>query len=574
MLCDARISWCVAVAVALFGQVVFGQLLYEEVGAKRGIGPQHHEDGWGSGIAAADFDDDGYVDVFVPQAAGFPNQLYHNLGDGAFEEIAAEMGLASMHSSRTALWIDYDGDGNLDLFVANDDKEADTSFQLFRQEPGGWFCEVTNQAGVFKTPIVMVSTHHWGGICAGDINNDGHLDIFTVQYRGPGHLFLNNGDGTFEDISESSGVASQPFFMHQTIMGDFNQDGWMDMYVAVDFDANILWINQHDNTFVNMAALAGMDNAMNDMGLALGDYDNDGDFDVYVTNIYLDEDHPNGPRFNLLLRNESVDGFSSFTNVSLDLAVDNGGFGWGATFIDGDNNGDLDIATTNGRGGGSWEDDVSRFFLNVDAGDSPFVDVSEQVQFDDTMLGSALIAFDFDRDGDLDLMQVVYDGPLRLLENRLMEGGQGDRNYLVIKPRTNEPNHRAIGAVVRIAVGETNMMRVITAGTSYLGQEPAEAFFGLGGASVVENVKVDWPDGTHTNLYDVAVNQILTLHQPGGDCDDDGDVDLMDLSAFMQCITGPDEPFAAGCGCSDFDYDGDVDLLDWGGFQAMFAESK
>lgn len=491
-----------------------GPVTFVDVSTERGIGAHVSEEGHGTGVALADFDNDGFVDMFVPQAAGVANLLYHNLGNGSFEEIAGDVGLALTATTRVALWIDYDADGRLDLFTANDDLVAPSSFTLYRQQPNGTFVDVTMSAGVFKAPtIIDPEAYHRGGICAGDINNDGYIDIYTGQWFGPGHLFLNNGDGSFSDISDTSGVSASNWG-HQPVMADFNSDGWLDIYLAVDFDPNVLWINQQNNTFVNLAIFAGIDNTMNDMGLSLGDYDNDGDPDVYITNIYMPPDNPLGFRYNVLYQNNTTGGIMSFLDVSESMAVHEGYFGWGTTFMDADRDGDLDLAATNGWRSGEWVTDPSRFFMNNQAGTLPFSEASAEVQFDDTFWGSALVAADFDRDGDLDLVQACMDGPLRLLDNQAIVAGASN-SYLVIKPRSIGPNRFSIGAKVVVQVGGQTMTRWIGAGTSYMGQEPAEAFFGLGPVDFVDEVSVHWPDGTVTAVENVAANQVLTLYSQG-----------------------------------------------------------
>jgi hypothetical protein len=486
---------------------------FVEVGAARGLLAQQQAEGHGSGAAAADYDNDGDVDLFIAQAEFFPNQLYRNRGDGGFDEVAAEVGLDSLASARSALWFDYNADGRLDLIVANDDQAAASFLTLYRQLANGQFEDVTAAANLQIPPTIKVPTHHWGGICAGDINNDGYLDLYTGQWVGPGHLFLNNTDGTFSDISGTSGVAVSTW-VHQPLMADFNNDGWMDIFVAVDFEQNLLWINQQDNTFLNEAGLAGVNNAMNDMGVALGDYDNDGDFDIYVTNIYQPPDDPQGYKHNVLFRNESVGNVITFAEVSESMGVEQGYFGWGTTWLDVDNDGDLDLAATNGWRDGEFTEDPSRLFTNPGDG-SAFVDSSTEYQFDDTEWGSALLAVDFDHDGDLDLLQLCMDGPIRLLDNQ-PSGPEADNNYLAVRLNGSGPNKFGIGAKVRIVVDGQQMVRQISAGTSYMGQEPAEAFFGLGAATVVDSVLIEWPDGTSTILSDVSANQIATVNQSSG----------------------------------------------------------
>ena len=471
----------------------------------------HPQGGMGTGVAAADYDRDGYVDLFVPQREGTPDRLYHNQRGGGFREVAAEVGLANERSSRTALWLDYDGDGFLDLLVANDDLDAVSSFTLFRQGSDGSFADVTVAAGVSKPPVIEVPTHHWGGLCAGDLNNDGFLDVFSGQWRGPGHLLRNDTRGGFLDVSAASGV-DVSLHAHQCTMLDVDGDGWLDIYVAIDFAPNLLWHNQRDGTFVDVAADLGLDNDMNDMGIALGDYDNDDDLDIYVTNIYYGPGDSRGPKRSVLLRNDSTTNSIMFSEVSESLGVDNGGFGWGATFLDVNNDGFLDLAATNGWRSGS--PDKSRLFMNVDGGRSPFVDVSEQAGFDDEHWGSALVAVDVDRDGDLDLIQACMDGYLRLLMN---EPSAPQGNWLAVKPRMRGGNEFAIGATVTLLADGRRLSRYITAGTSYMGQEPALAFFGIGETSIVESVEVRWPDGRLTSQGPVSANREITILRVGPD---------------------------------------------------------
>ncbi len=253
-----------------------------------------------------------------------------------------------------------------------------------------------------------------------------------------------------------------------------------------------------------------------------------------------------------------------FTDVARTVGVDDTSFGWGTTFLDADNDGWLDLAATNGYFGARWANDASRFFLNSGGGTVTFADVSDAVGFNDTLWGSSLIALDFDRDGDADLIQTcAAPGPMRLLENQ-RTGPALANNYLVIKPRMSGPNHRAIGAVVRVSTAGLELMRLITAGTSLMGQEPAEALFGVGSA-LTADVTVQWPDGTTTALTDVTTNQVLTIQSTTcavGDLDCDGEVGIGDfltvLSAWGPC---PDCPGPGRCPV-DLNADCNVDIAD------------
>ncbi len=508
--------WRAGAILAAGAGMLEGQIQFTEVGAGAGIQPFVMQTGFSGGVAVADFDNDGDLDVFVPNEQDVANQLYRNLGNGQFEEIAAAAGLAANHRTRMGLWLDYDGDHLLDLFVASDcknvpgvDCEFDTvTLALYRQVSPGQFEDVSEAAG-FTDDLVFDGVANRGTVVAGDLDNNGYLDLYTGLWTGEARLFMNNTDGTFTEISESSGVGGSFLHYWQAMMHDFDGDGWLDIYANVDFNPNKMWINQGDLTFVDVAGSTGLDTSCNEMGMAFGDYDNDRDLDIYVTNIFQFECH------NKLFRNDSTDTLQ-FTEVSEAVGVDQGFFGWGATFFDAENDGDLDLAATNGFFLDEFPADPTRFFRNDGGVPVAFTDASAAVGLDDTFWGSSLVAFDYDRDGDLDLLQTTNgsDGQghhLRLLENQPIAPGV-ENNYLVIKPRMEGPNHWAIGTVVHLEVGETSMMRLITAGTSYAGQEPAEAFFGVGTATNIDRVVIEWPgNGGRSELRDVPANQEVTV---------------------------------------------------------------
>ncbi len=498
-----------AASLFLSPQTSFAQLQFVEAG-DRGISPSVMENGKGGGVVAADFDGDGDVDLFVPNAEGVADQLYRNLGDGHFEEIAAIAGLASMDRSRVALFFDYDGDNLLDLITASDCWEAadtcpDTSsLRLYRQVSDAQFVDVTLSTNL-PDDAIFDTVSHRGGIAAGDLDGDGDLDLVLSLWGGHVRIFRNDNGSTFTETTIGSGLDIFAFYW-QPILHDFNGDGRLDIYQSTDAAPNSLWINQGDGTFVDQAEASGTDSAWNDMGVCLGDYDNDGDFDLYVTNIKTPSRH------NILLRNDSTEGSLLFTSVEKAAGVEDGGWGWGCTFLDADNDGNLDLAATNGYFDGDHATDTSKLFHHLGDATSSFDDVSTAAGFDDTQWGSALVAADFDRDGDLDLVQSCNgSGPqshqIRLLDNV----ASTSHHYLVVKPRMPGANQRAIGAVVRAKVGNAWKIRHISAGTSFYGQEPAEAFFGLGEATTVDVVRIDWPDGTSSEVYGVAADQVLEI---------------------------------------------------------------
>jgi hypothetical protein len=302
-------------------------------------------------------------------------------------------------------------------------------------------------------------------------------------------------------------------------MFDLDRDGWADIYQSVDGGSNQFWLNAQNNQFEEKAEPLNLDNSFNDMGVTIGDFDNDEDFDIYVSNI-----ERTSPRFNILMKNMEVEnGELQFQEVSDEAGVRAGGWGWGVTFLDADNDGLLDLAATNGFDN-NYGPDQSKLWMNV--GDGSFSDKSVEYNFMDEHMATTLISMDYDRDGDLDLLQTLKsisgeDVQLRLYENQLEEA-ETPGNYLVVKPRMNGANHWAIGSTVKVRIGETVLSRPITAGTSFYGQEPAEAHFGIGVASQVDEIMIVWPGGEQTIYSGASANQIITLtdenalHAPGG----------------------------------------------------------
>lgn len=486
-------------------------------------------DSFGSGASIADYDNDGDLDFFIGTEFGLNNRLYQNDGSGQFVEIAASVGITSTYRNRAALWVDYNGDQLLDLVLLGDCRGVDNACTdrvvifLYKQIANGNFEEVTTTGLDFgqkyslpNVSDIIVS----GGLAAADINNDNWLDILVTVWdtRSQGSkmvMFLNNTGTSFTDISSTSFPSQNSVSRYQPIFHDFDDDGFMDFYVSIDFTANEFWRNLGNNQFEEIGSTIGVANPFNEMGLTLGDYDNDGDFDMYATNISRIDPTEGNQRHNILLRNDwSQTGTLGFTEISQTLNVDDSGWDWGTTFFESNNDGWIDLATTNGYDLENWQPDQSKIWLNTNG--IIFSDISSTANFNDMEYAASLLAFDMERDGDLDLLQTIKisatdSKPVRLYKNNISET-LSNNNYIVVKPRMNGSNHFAIGTVVRITYdGDKKGTRLITAGTSFYGQEPAEAFFGLAGNTIIDEIEIEWPDNTTTILNDVSVNQVLEV---------------------------------------------------------------
>lgn len=534
------------------GGFTYRRPLFTDVAPEAGADFQHFRDPvdripLGAGVVVIDFNNDGLQDIYVaskpswsesPDQIDGANALYRNEGNGRFTDVAAEAGVDElMGLSNGGCAADYDNDGDQDLYVTNWG-----SSKLFRNNGSGSFEDVTALAGLGDPDPSYRSM----GCAWGDYDRDGHLDFVVVRHLEesnmeafdlrlfhlavrPLGLFRNNGDGTFAEVSHLLGDSKSP----QQIPGeygnlwgagfqpgwvDFDNDGDPDLYVVNDFgrDAqpNVLWRNDGPAAggswqFEDISRDSRADVAMFGMGLAIGDYDLDGHFDLYVTNI---ED-------NVLLRNNG-DGLT-FTESATDAGVGMGAFqrrqrvSWGAVFFDYDNDGweDLYVASGHLDSDRYTNDRHQPNLLLRNTGLGTFEDVSSISGADDRGVGRGVAYADFNNDGCLDL----YVANLGLAGDeaqsaRLFENScSADANWLRVHTVGTVSNRDGIGARVTVVAGDHTQIREITAGSSNKSQSMLPAHFGLGTATQADTVKIRWPSGIVQTLHDVSPNQQLTV---------------------------------------------------------------
>jgi hypothetical protein len=473
---------------------------------------------WGQGVCVGDFDNDGRADLYVTNYG--PNRLYRNGGQGTFSDVAPRAGVTLGGWSTGCAFGDYDGDGWLDLFVA-----GYVSFDLEHLPPSPSGATARRQKAE-QAPAAPEQNRSMGAAYSAGAP--------YCEYRGqpamcgprglkgaPDHLFHNNGDGTFTEVSERAGVAdARGFYGFGVAFFDFDDDGRLDLFVANDSTPNYVYRNRGDGTFEDVsyasgAALteAGLEQAH--MGVAVGDYDRDGRDDLHITNFADDS--------NILYHNDGKGLFSDLTFPS-GLGLASIPFlGWGTHFLDYDNDGWLDLFVANGH----VYPFVDRFEWNTSYRQrallfrnlmGKFVEVSgstgEGLTVARCMRGSAV--GDYDNDGDIDvLVNDIDDGPL-LLRN---EGGNRAGHWLTLR-LVGDPARRcprdAIGSVVFLTAGGARQRAEVASGRSQLSQSDLRVHFGLGAATQAERLEVRWAGGPTVEYEIPAVDRELLIDQSRG----------------------------------------------------------
>lgn len=533
-------------------------VIYTDVTASAGLTSWRHTSGTtekrylleakGGGLGLLDYDGDGDLDVFLVNGStldriaggtnvpgGPKNGLFRNNGDGTFTDVTDKAGIALPNWGMGCVAADYDNDGDQDIYLT-----AYGQNRLYRSNGDGTFTDVAVSAGVADS--------RWStGAAFGDYDRDGYLDLYVANYLdrasvlerktshpcqwkgldvfcgplglkgAPDVLYRNNGDGTFSDVTVEAGVPDNRCdYGFAVLFADYDSDGWPDIFVANDSTPNLLYHNDGNGHFREVALRAGVAYSQDGkeqagMGAAFGDYDNDGRQDIVVTNFAND--------YNTLYHNEG-NGF--FLDATLSAALGAGSLpyvAWGVGFIDYDNNGLLDLFIANGH----VYPQIDRLNLAEETyrqpkqvyrnlGNGTFRDISDSLgpALEERNVSRGCAFGDIDNDGDIDVLVANLDHPPTLLRN---DGGNAAGHYLEIKLRGNRSNRDGVGAKVLIQVGGVTQTREVAAGTSFLSANDLRLHFGLATATTVDLIEVRWPSGAVDRLAGVPADRLLLVEE-------------------------------------------------------------
>lgn len=540
-----------------------------------------------AGLAAGDFDGDGLVDLFFTRV-GATDALYRNLGGGTFEDVSATAGFTAATPSNGVAAADIDNDGDLDLMVLG---SQSTRHFLYINDGSGRFVEDAIARGADVSSPAGSLNRQGMGVAFGDYDGDGYVDMLTTDHSRPtssnGSRLLRNlgaaNPGHFEDVTEAAGlnvyrpalaVTNPPnAYRFQPQFSDLDRDGRMDIVIAADSRTSQLFWNNGDGTFTDGTLAAGVGTDKSGMGTALGDYDRDGDLDWFVTAIY-DTTFSGANPGNRLYRNNGNRTFTDVTTVAGVRATGPGlSWGWGTSFFDYDNDADVDLIATDGFITGYTADRTTLWRNNLDG---TFSDVSVASGITDTGQGRGLVHLDFDGDGDLDVVIANYGAAPIVYRN---DGGN-QNSWLRVKTEGAISNRDGIGAWIKVTpdVASPQSFQVweIRSGDSYLSQSEMAAHFGLGALEGrVDLVEVTWPtSGILQRYVDLPVNvTLLAREQLLGDFNGDGTVDAADYTVWRNWNGATGENLAADVAGPGGLPDGVVDQWDYSYWKANFGLS-
>jgi hypothetical protein len=474
--------------VLVFTHSIVAQISFTESSSSQNINVSHGTGAFVGGISFFDFNNDGWDDLTFASNNGDPIYFFQN-NNGTLSSVSLNL-VDNLNDTRQINWVDIDNDGDNDLFVVSNN----ASNRLYLNDGSMNFTDITASSG-----ISTATMRSWGGSW-GDYNNDGYLDLFLsnrdiANGLQPNLLYRNNGNNTFTDVSSSAGISSSNHLSFCAAFFDFNNDGWQDIYIANDrfTTSNILYKNNGNGTFTDVSASSGTNIIMDAMSTTIDDYNGDGYLDIYITNTASG---------NYFLRNN---GDETFTNIASTTGTTFNSIAWGAVFLDADNDTDLDLYVSGMRDGTNGQL-PSAFYEN--SGSGSFTIPANAGFANDTAESYSNAIGDINNDGLADI-SVLNKEPR---DNFLwMNTNTDGNNWLKVTLEGTTSNKMGIGSWIEISLGGNKQYRYTLNGEGYTSQNSGAEFFGLGNYSTIDYVKVTWLSGVEDILYNVSANQKLHI---------------------------------------------------------------
>jgi type IX secretion system substrate protein/ASPIC/UnbV protein/VCBS repeat protein len=464
------------------------QISFVDKASALGVGVSYGQGEFGGGISFFDYNKDGWDDLTISSESGKPIKFYKN-NNGTF--IVDNINMPTNNSeTKQVQWVDFDNDGDFDFFVSS----SDTTNKLYENDGSFNFTDITVSAG-----LNLTATNSWGASW-GDYNNDGFLDVFMCFRKfgdtQPNALFKNNGDGTFTNVSVSAGInqVNDPTFC--AAFFDYNNDGWQDIFVTNHkFSQSYLYKNNGNGTFTDVSVISGAGVITDGMSTTIGDYNNDGWFDIYITNL-----GNISTNVNVLLKNN---GDGTFTDTAIATGTTFDSVGWGAVFLDADNDADLDLYVSGMLDGSTTL--PSAFYENQ--GNNTFTIPSVSGFANDVVASFSNAIGDIDNNGFPEIFVVN-----QVVNNFLWENTTSNsNNWLKVNLEGTSSNKEGIGAVIELTVNSKKQYRYVLNGEGYIAQNSGSEFFGIGTATNINTLKVTWLSGTVDLFTNVTPNQILNI---------------------------------------------------------------
>ncbi len=445
----------------------------------------------GNGISFCDYNNDGWDDITMATMDSYKIAFYKNV-NGVF--VADNLNIPlNTDQHKQVVWVDIDNDGDKDLFVTSNNNGN----KLYVNNGDSNFEDITISSGL---PTENLESY---GASWGDYNNDGYLDVFLSNRSETdaeqNYFFENNGDNSFTDVTSQAGFDDDSHMTFCSVFFDYNNDGWQDIYLSSDkyFNQNFLYHNNGDGTFSDVSASSGTGIFIDAMTTTVGDYNNDGWFDIYITNTPTDG--------NVLFRN-NADG--TFTDIAQFSGTKLHSYSWGAVFLDADNDMDLDLYVSCEFDGSNPPYRSSAFYKNRNNG--TFENSTTSGFVGDAAKSYSNAIGDFNNDGlpDIAVSNINYEN-MYLWQNQTMN----TNNWLKVKLTGIISNRDAVGSRIEISINGQKQYRYTHCGEGYLAQNSNTEFFGLGTNATVDYVKVTWLSGTVDYVENVSANQLLEISE-------------------------------------------------------------